>query len=429
MDGELIETLTYQTIPDSPLRDYTKEGRITNCKVIASYNWLQEDGTIGVPGSGPPLFPFFLLKIVILDLDAERDLLSRVIQTGIPPKWTPAVNAQKIPNDRGIYFRDLNAAKWPRFPIEPAVRSIIQCNPSFDKRSIDIVCCGSTLGTLLQFCANYESWSKPATMELEVIGDTLFITRREKYARETIRGVKGYGHNFLEAYTTWPEEAKGSISHQRIINYQFAGLNIALRYEVDAAFGDAGSEKSGVKESRPKEGSKTKSVTEDIVSLLGGMDMPYSARQAPSSNENHRESDSRALRIKSMGSSLDQGKQADIETRATYNEVNMTEFAPRLWLRQIPCLIVAKHEAGTFDPDNISVQDLKKVTSEWEDENQELTMKLARLLYWLIDVAEEWEGSKIRLEITSTGNLEIRKRGAMGPRSVLPDDLKKEWCS
>ncbi|KAI5305634.1 hypothetical protein KEM56_003814 [Ascosphaera pollenicola] len=397
METEIIHKCTYQSIPPFLTGKDVKEARITHSKVIASYNWMQDDGVIAVPG--------------------------------LPPKWTPAVTPQRLPGDRGVYYRDLNAAKWPRYPIEPTVRSLLTVNPEFDTGSLDIVCCGSTLGTLLQFCANYESWSRPATMELELIGNTVFIVRRERYAHETIKGVRGYGNNFLEAYTTWPEDAKGSISHQRVINYQFAGLNIALRYEVDASIEDPARKTSaGDAKSKDKGEYKPQSMTNDILSLLDGMDMINSARQVSTFKEDQMQSDGRVLRVKHMGSSLDHGRQADIKTRAVYNEVDMHEFAPRLWLRQIPFLVIAKHEAGKFHPYNICMQDLKEVTGDWEDENQDVTMKLARLLFWLIEVARRREGSKLRLEITSQGNMEIRSSGR-GPRSVLPMDLKKEWSS
>lgn len=69
------------------------------------------------------------------------------------------------------------------------------------------------------------SKTKPFRFDVDLIGDTVFFVRRENSPTGVIKDVRGYGHTFPEKYyTSWEAETRGSISHQRIIQYEFGGL-------------------------------------------------------------------------------------------------------------------------------------------------------------------------------------------------------------
>lgn len=41
------------------------------------------------------------------------------------------------------------------------------------------------------------------------------------------------GHTFPKHYTQWPDGTEGFASHQRIISYNFAGLQCLVRFDAD----------------------------------------------------------------------------------------------------------------------------------------------------------------------------------------------------
>ncbi|KAF7589642.1 hypothetical protein BBP40_004015 [Aspergillus hancockii] len=55
---------------------------------------------------------------------------------------------------------------------------------------------------------------------------------------ELIPDVRGYGHNFVDEYTTWGFGLAGSESHQRIIEYDFGGYHFLVRFASDGYFRD-----------------------------------------------------------------------------------------------------------------------------------------------------------------------------------------------
>jgi hypothetical protein len=80
----------------------------------------------------------------------------------------------------------------------------------FDLSSLDIVGCGSTLSNLLRFCGGLD---KDFRFNVDLVGDTIFLIRKESSLTALISDIRGYGHTFPEAYTIWELEVKGSASH------------------------------------------------------------------------------------------------------------------------------------------------------------------------------------------------------------------------
>ena len=149
---------------------------------------------------------------------------------GAPPAWTPLDEPRLLDQDRGDYFRDPNAARFPSYPLEPAVRALLTEEEGLETQQIDLFACSSTMGSLLRFVRRVD---KPFRFFVEVVKNTVFFVRHENSPTQLIVGVKGYGYTFPEAYTTWDADAKGSASHQRLLRYSFAGLECILRYECD----------------------------------------------------------------------------------------------------------------------------------------------------------------------------------------------------
>lgn len=126
--------------------------------------------------------------------------------------------------------------------MEPAVRAILQSHPiaTFDTQAYDLFACNKTLGNLLK---TLTSEKKEFRFLMKAVGNTVFFEHRENSAFEKILGFDGglphgYGHSFPEHTTKWSKDVRDSTSHQRMISYEFAGLDLIVRYEGDGYFHD-----------------------------------------------------------------------------------------------------------------------------------------------------------------------------------------------
>lgn len=141
-----------------------------------------------------------------------------ILVPGSPPAWTPPETDPQLKPSSEDVFRDINAARYASYPLEPTFRSLQAMQPRYDLQAVDIVGCGSTIGNLLRFAG---SESKTFRFDVDFIGNTVLFVRKESSPTELITDLRGYGHTFTEAYTTWDSEVRSSCSHQRIIHYEF----------------------------------------------------------------------------------------------------------------------------------------------------------------------------------------------------------------
>ncbi|KAK6411818.1 hypothetical protein LTR95_018043 [Oleoguttula sp. CCFEE 5521] len=248
-----------------------KAPRITGCKYLASFNWLRKD---------TPTSSFQLLE------------------------------------DSGHFFRDINAAQYPKHPIDPAVRAVLAQTPALEADRVDLFACGSTMGNLLRFARRDD---KEFRFVVEVVGSMVFLIRRENSPDEKIRGVRAYGHTMPKSYTKLDRRVRESVSHQRLIRYKFGGIECIVRCEGDGYL------KHKAKESSP------------AFHHLAGIE---------------------GLRMLAGGKAISQEAMFDIKTRSFRRKGKdiLGGEIDRLWLRQIPNFIVAYHRSGTFD--DIEIMDV-----------------------------------------------------------------------
>ena len=317
-----------------------------------------------------------------------------------------------VPNlhqDSGAYFQDPNAAHWPRFPTEPAIRAVFALRPKLQTTDIDLVGCGNTLGNLLRVA---ESTERSFLFRVEVIGNTVFLVRRGTSPKELIPDVRGYGHTFPEAYTAWDKGLQGSVSHQRIISYRFGELNCLLRFESDGYIREEVSPDTSRSHPDLKESgsSKEPELPELAESLFVG-------ERAPANGN--------SLIIDHAGREIPQSAIFDVKTRSVRNEIKMEEIYPRVWLSQIPNFILAYHTAGKFttpEPRNIQTE-----IDEWESRNTALLHRFYRILLELIEWAKQSKDQKLEVRRIGLGVLEIRELSDKS-WNTLPQDLAARWA-
>jgi hypothetical protein len=210
------------------------------------------------------------------------------------------------------------------------------------------------------------------------------------------------GHTFPDRYTRWPNGVGGSTSHQRIISYQFAGLKCLVRFEADGY----------LEEELGEEGD------DETTSPCG--DDGDKARATPAIDD---------VRIRSGGRLIPQHAIFELKTRGAHkkNEDQMADHLPRMWTAQIPFFILAFHDYGLFTPGNITVRDVRKSVTVWQDENQKLLRRLGVLLEKLVSMARDPEIGRYEVCLKQQGILEIREPGGT-TFSPLPSPLTWIWA-
>ncbi|KAI9831933.1 MAG: hypothetical protein M1819_004655 [Sarea resinae] len=361
-----------------------RPAKITDCECIASYSWLNEkEPTILVPGK--------------------------------PPTWTPLHAAVPLKEDSGTYFRDPNAARYPSYPIEPAVRALLAEHEGFPTTSIDVFGCGSTIGNLLRFI---QRDTKPFRFLVEMVGNTVFFVRRENSPTETIPDVRGYGHSFPEAYTTWDADVKGSEFHQRIIRYKFGGLSFLVRFESDGYQKDLVSDPEPGEPEQPSLSQTTANIDEPIPASFDTLLAVTSLDMKPSLP-------AKELTIKTGGRRIPQEAVFELKTRSAWRKDHdlLSDQIARLWVRQIPNFIVAYHKSGSFE--DIRIRNVRKEIDAWELLNQHNLRLLTALIRKIIGFAKSSDSERLEVRCVDHDVLEIREQ-ADRYATLLPH-IKAHW--
>jgi hypothetical protein len=331
---------------------------------------------------------------------------------GKPPVWSPPSQAQPLRPDSGNFFRDPNAARFPQYPTEPAVQAVLTQNPDIDTGDIDIFACASTLGNLLRFVRNID---KPFYFNVELIGKTVFFIRKESSSTAVIKDVRGFGHTFPEAYTSWDLDVKRSISHYRVVKYNFAGLDCLVRFGCDGYYNELST--SSLLE--PKSiSATTASINKEFEELIVASDRTHH----PLTSSNNKSS----LMIKIAGQPIPQKAIFELKTKHGKYPIDMAEIYPRLWVCQVRNLLLAYHDKAVFS--DIRKQDLHHAVGRWEDDNNKALCSLAVLMQKIVIFMKSSSRGKLQIVRNEGGNLEIREHADNGS-DALPQTVKARWVS
>ncbi|KAI9766565.1 MAG: hypothetical protein M1839_004875 [Geoglossum umbratile] len=372
--GSVLATLNRKDLTVSA--DLNKHSaKVTDCEYVASYNWLNR---------GEPV----------------------VMVPGKPAAWTPLRTPERLKEDSGEYFRDPNAARYPKHPIEPAVRAIFTRQGDFPTASIDALTCGSTMGNLLRFVRKVD---KPFRFLAEVVANTVFFTRRENSPTELIPEVRGYGHTFPEAYTTWDADVKGSESHQRIIQYTFGGLKCLVRFEGDGYHRDL-----IPKDKQQKSHVSGKSV-ETREDTDHGLSEAFTFSTSSQNQQNSLTVPDKGLTIKLGGERIPQSAIFDLKTRSIkkVDQDILSDELPRLWIAQIPNFVLAYHTNGVFT--DIRTRNVRGEVEDWEAENENTLRQHCVLIRKIITILKSRNDRKLEVRRVETEILELREQQEKTP--------------
>ena len=268
------------------------------------------------------------------------------------------------------------------------------------------------MGNLIRFANSQE---RTFRFYVELVGNTVFLVRKENSPTEAIEGVRGYGHTFPETYTNWEADVKNSVSHQRLVKYVFCGLRCLVRSESDGYLKDNSHSES---QQLPTSSISSRHARDDGLSSL----LPAAESITVGEKVLNETAD---LTVRSAGHEVPQTAIFDLKTRSARREIDMEEVYPRLWVSQTPKFIIAYHKSGQFD--DVQVQDLGDSIHEWEKRNEKLLHRFNTILRQLIDFAKQSPCHKMEVRRMAMGPLQIRKQGE-DCWNALPPDLKAKWA-
>ena len=403
--GSLLSTIKKKDLV-AKSEEYIPSAKITDCEYVASFNWRNSRAPSAfVPGrtclrssssssyvGGTATTPSFRGPC-------------KLTGVGKPPRWTPVSEFKRLPLDKSEYPLDRNGYHFPKHPFEATALSVLFAQPEPPKTIFDIICSSRSLGYLISFCVNNDF--REFRSLVEVVGGVVHILKRDNAPDELLSGVKGYGHTFPEANTTWDVETAGSTSHQRVVKYTLGGLKILLRGEIDGYLPEltpAGNSSRGkVSLDELVNGLKSSSLSPQII-----------------------DGDTSTITVKEAGSPVPQSSLFDLKTRSELRrgEDILGQQLPRLWRSQIPNFILAFHERGTFR--DTTVRNVQNQIDEWEKENAKGIAVLVTLLRRFVDIVTTNPGQKMEIRATVDSEIEVREQ-LPDAGDLLSPSVREKW--
>jgi hypothetical protein len=268
---------------------------------------------------------------------------------------------------------------------------------------------------LFDFCAGRGQDS--FRIDLHSVHNTLIMERCERSAKEMIHGSarSGYGHNFERVFTKPAVGLEDSTSHHRVLRYGIGGLDIAVRFEVDASYSEAeddvSREEHGENPVDPDAGAQ---LAADLDSL-----------RLSSIGEGDRKMRAQSVFANPGGHGSAQSTIAELKT----SKKSTTKIMPQMWFGRTPYLIRGLHDHGVFEKLVISRVGDNFQSWETELENQTALRKMvgliARVRNLLVD-AEEHAAIMI-FQKDQPGKLRVLRRTRV--KMPLPDEIVREFWS
>ncbi|KIJ16236.1 hypothetical protein PAXINDRAFT_176296 [Paxillus involutus ATCC 200175] len=354
-----------QTFSATSVAAPTSVVQLKDFKPIASYSWIDATKpTIAVPGS--------------------------------PRVWANTT-VTRVPADKGVVYIDQNSARMlghsPLLPLFIAVENI---DANFRYGDVDLVTDRNNLRKLLRFV-------------IDLAGKTCLFTRREEKNQETISDFRGFGHEYEQAATTATRGCERATGHHRIVSYDFGGLKVLLRFEVDACVAASASSDDELLGafSTLKIGSRGAAVTTAPSTVT------------PSTTS------ALSVNLTVPRTLTPQGNMIEIKTRALKRQIDWTEVYPQLYLSQTAYLYLAKHDRGTFQPVE-KVQLNGAVLQSHAKEAETSIGKLKVLLKQILDVVGK-EGKKGQLSLVCQGGKLTLYKRTTGSGNPVDEYITKKF--
>ncbi|KAL2001159.1 hypothetical protein VTN02DRAFT_2142 [Thermoascus thermophilus] len=336
-------------------------------KRFGKYSWLtQGTGSLiktiesaQIPCSGHPITsssPFDLLCTY-----NWRDARTPSIYVpGAPPRWEPRNLPVAIPQDRGKFFIDEDAYRASEYPFEPLFQALSVMNPNFNFQDVDLVTNRNSLRKLFDFAEGRTCQS--FRIDLNLVNETLFLTRRERKARTVLRGTNrsnGFGHGFEQMFSKRSPPLEDSSGHYRVITYPLGPLKCVIRFEVDA-YCDSNDDLPPQGQASPASSDESVAPSPESLSL-----QERETRETPGS-----------INVIRRGHVIPCAATAEIKSRSKF--LGPTGTMPQLWFGRTPHLLCGIHKDGVIE--QIKERNCAPQFQEWEVRHQTGLRKLVQLI-------------------------------------------------
>lgn len=104
-----------------------------------------------------------------------------------------------------------------RSPLLPIFAAIDTLQSNFQYTDLDIITDRNNLRKLLR-CIDNQS-EKAFRIDVDLLGKTCLLTRREEFMMETVNEFRGYGHEYEQAATKPRRGSEDELGHHRIVSY------------------------------------------------------------------------------------------------------------------------------------------------------------------------------------------------------------------
>ena len=321
--------------------------------------------------------------------------------------------------------------------------------PDCDLGAVHLVTNRNSLRKLL----NFASGRVPESFRIDVnmVHDTLFLTRRERSTRDLIQGNRnaGYGHNFEKAFTKAEAGLEESSGHHRVVRYRMGELDCVVRFEVDAWCG--GGEGDGNIQGQDAEVANTSAgvglESDDLLTEITKLSLsedPVSKKPAQKqAGETSRPAADIATKLRqpSSGDSYERKTPAQYkpthvirrgrvvpcatlaEIKAKKDRVKLAQALPQLWFGRTPLLLHARHDEGRF-AEEVARIDAGDKFGDWEKQQQEALCKMVGLIKELRHIAMRVEGGACVVVCEhKTRPLRLEVLESTARKRVLPEDI------
>lgn len=159
--------------------------------------------------------------------------------------FTKPTAPMELKQDEGRYYIDQHVAKVPHSQFEPLLQALSVMKPSKRFDDVDVIIARGSMTTLITFLEDVSC--QPFALTLHVIGNTLIVGRRLRSGQAGSTNGS-HGRNFEAGWTTQAEpNLQDAEGHHHAIQYEFGGLNIVIRVEIDAYMPDSPLSKDEIK--------------------------------------------------------------------------------------------------------------------------------------------------------------------------------------
>ncbi|KAF3491840.1 uncharacterized protein GIQ15_01357 [Arthroderma uncinatum] len=256
-------------------------------------------------------------------------------------------------------------------------------------KGIDLVTDRNNLRVLLAFVCGQKR-TRSLRIGVKVVQSTVMFTCWNRKTTNYISGFDGYGHEAERAWTKKPNFIRDSVIHNRVVHYNFGGINLILRFEVDACRGS----------------------TNDVL----GYKPVISTYETPT-----------GYTVRNQGYLVDSSRLVEIKTGT---QRRISKSADQLWFSKTPFLCKGRYTGdGIFSPASQVnfIQDGK--LEKWENENREKLMKLVTLLETIMEMVRAApQGTYALVILPGEPILKLHKASDTYDKD-LPEDLLTMWKS